>query len=161
VPGLVLAACEEIGWRGYLTPALSVRGMSRIANHLTVGLVWTVWRVPLLLGANGDTTLGFAPLFLLGNLALAVILGEMRLRAGTIWPVILTRGIGINGHDPGLDRLGRDESASVDVGRQTCARTVGRGRRRRRGVSGNLGVKTGYLGQSPNLQEAVKGQGLT
>jgi membrane protease YdiL (CAAX protease family) len=95
VPGLVLAACEEIGWRGYLTPALSVRGMSRIANHLTVGLVWTVWRVPLLLGANGDTTLGFAPLFLLGNLALAVILGEMRLRAGTIWPVILTRGIGI------------------------------------------------------------------
>ncbi|NBP78058.1 MAG: hypothetical protein EBU62_11255, partial [Proteobacteria bacterium] len=28
-------------------------------------------------------------------LALAVILGEMRLRAGTIWPVILTRGIGI------------------------------------------------------------------
>ncbi len=95
VPGVVLATCEEIGWRGYLTPALSARGMSRIANHLTVGLVWTVWRVPLLLGASGDTALGFAPLFLFGNLALAVIFGEMRLRAGTVWPVILSRGIGI------------------------------------------------------------------
>lgn len=95
VPGLLLATCEEIGWRGYLTPALSSRGMSRIVNHLTVGLVWTVWRVPLLLGASGETTLGFAPLFLVGNLALAVILGEMRLRAGSIWPVILARGTGI------------------------------------------------------------------
>lgn len=98
VPGLILATSEEIGWRGYLAPALATRGMSRIANHLTVGLVWTVWRVPLLLGANGasgDTALGFAPLFLFGNLALAVIFGEMRLRAGTIWPVIVSRGIGI------------------------------------------------------------------
>ena len=96
VPRMLFAACEELGWRGYLTPALAANGVPRLTNHLVVGLAWAAWHVPYILGTPGYSQVSgwlFAPLFLIGVLAMAVILGETRLRTRSVWPAVVAHGI--------------------------------------------------------------------
>jgi membrane protease YdiL (CAAX protease family) len=96
VPRVLFAACEEFGWRGYLTPALAANGVPRLTNHLIVGLIWTFWHVPYILGTPGYLQVSgwlFAPLFLVGVLAMAIILGETRLRTKSVWPAVVAHGI--------------------------------------------------------------------
>jgi membrane protease YdiL (CAAX protease family) len=96
LPRTIFAACEEFGWRGYLTPALAANGVSRIANHLIVGLIWAAWHIPYILGTPGfsqESGWLFAPLFLIGFLAMAVILGETRLRTRSVWPAVVAHGV--------------------------------------------------------------------
>jgi membrane protease YdiL (CAAX protease family) len=96
VPRMIFAACVEFGWRGYLTPALAANGVPRMTNHLIVGLIWAVWHIPYILGSPGYSQVSgwlFAPLFLVGVLAMAVILGETRLRTRSVWPAVVAHGI--------------------------------------------------------------------
>lgn len=95
-PRMLFAACEEFGWRGYLTPALAANGYPRLVNHLVVGLIWAAWHVPYILATPGyfqGSGWLFAPLFLVGVLAMAVILGETRLRTRSVWPAVFAHGI--------------------------------------------------------------------
>src|SRR5918998_317353 len=48
VVGLVLAAGEEIGWRGYMLTRLIDAGVPRPV--FASGLIWALWHVPLVLG---------------------------------------------------------------------------------------------------------------
>lgn len=95
-PRLLFAACEEFGWRGYLTPALAANGYSRLANHLVVGLVWAGWHIPYILATPGYVQGSgwlFPLLFLAGVVAMAVILGETRLRTRSVWPAVVAHGL--------------------------------------------------------------------
>jgi len=91
------AAFEELGWRGYLEPRLAALGVRGLRRHLAVGALWGVWHVPYILAMGDDyTTVPLAvqiPLFLVAVLAMAVVLGVMRARTGSVWPAVVEHGI--------------------------------------------------------------------
>jgi membrane protease YdiL (CAAX protease family) len=59
--------CEELGWRGYLLPALQ-RNRGALASSLIVGFFWWLWHAPLMWMAGG-TLISGVPVTL-GSLAL-------------------------------------------------------------------------------------------
>lgn len=87
VRGVAASLGEEIGWRGYLGPALHDRfGFTRGA--LLTGLIWAVWHFPIIFFSNYDnaTPWWFAtPCFLVEVLSLAVIMSWVRMRSGSLW----------------------------------------------------------------------------
>jgi len=94
---------EELAFRGFGTRTAVTAGLPRLRAHLLVGLTWALWHLPFYLYflARSDfratTSLPwplFLPLFFAGVLATAVVLGELRLRTGSIWPGVLVHTIG-------------------------------------------------------------------
>lgn len=82
---------EEIGWRGFLTPAL--RDQIGVGPALlTSGLIWAAWHFPLTI--YGDYA-GTAPLtfqllcFTVMIVATGAIYGLIRLRSGSVWPAVV------------------------------------------------------------------------
>lgn len=78
---------EELGWRGYLFPALLPLGTTRAI--VISGVVWGLWHAPvILLGYNYPTAPGW--LGLLAMIGTSVILGTLfgwlRLRSHSVWP---------------------------------------------------------------------------
>jgi membrane protease YdiL (CAAX protease family) len=61
---------EETGWRGFMLPRLQGR-MSALNASLLLGLLWTLWHVPMYL-TGGDGMMPF-PIFLPVTLVLAVL----------------------------------------------------------------------------------------
>jgi membrane protease YdiL (CAAX protease family) len=68
-----------------------------------VSLVWALWHLPLYLvwtsasDRHMVTTLSWAwflPMFFLGVVALGVVLGELRVQTGSIWPGVLLHTLG-------------------------------------------------------------------
>jgi membrane protease YdiL (CAAX protease family) len=85
------ATGEELGWRGFLVPALSQR-MSFAATALVSGAIWTVWHVPLIVFAdyNAGTSAPYAVFcFAVMVVSLAFPLAWLRLRSGSVWPCAL------------------------------------------------------------------------
>jgi hypothetical protein len=83
--------------------------------HLLVGAAWALWHLPFyayfLTRADFRATtslplLLFLPVFIAGVLATAVVLGELRIQTGSIWPGVVLHTIGgatvntllLNGH---------------------------------------------------------------
>ena len=83
--GLIIAFGEEYGWRGYLQGELTKLG--RLKGVLLVGVVWGIWHAPAVaMGHNypGHPVLG--PIaFLVFNLFLAIFLGYLMLKTGSVW----------------------------------------------------------------------------
>ena len=76
---------EELGWRGYLQPALEKRVSPRVAA-LGVGLAWAVWHIPT----------GFEPMFQLGIVGWSFVFAWLLRRArGSVWVAIALHA-GIN-----------------------------------------------------------------
>ena len=92
----VIATCvwalgEELGWRGFLFPRLHQRFGFHSASLIS-GSIWAVWHFPGLLWAdyNVGTNRFFAmTCFTVGVVAMAYIMGYLRLRSGSIWPCVL------------------------------------------------------------------------
>ncbi len=92
----VIATCvwalgEELGWRGFLFPRLHER-FGFYGACLISGVVWALWHFPGLLWA--DYNVGTNPIFAMtcftvGVVAMAYIMGYLRLRSGSIWPCVL------------------------------------------------------------------------
>lgn len=84
------AAGEEIGWRGYLVPALRARyglGTTVIAS----GLIWATWHIPVVLFADYHSAApkAFAiACFTVMVVATGGIAAWLRLRSGSVWPAI-------------------------------------------------------------------------
>jgi len=83
---------EEIGWRGFLGPALHDRfGFTRGA--LLTGVAWAVWHFPILFFSNYDsaTPVWFAtPCFVIEVLSTAMIMAWIRARSGSLWTGAIT-----------------------------------------------------------------------
>jgi uncharacterized protein len=45
---IIAAACEEIGWRGYLLPKLQAR-LTPMKSSILLSILWALWHVPKLL----------------------------------------------------------------------------------------------------------------
>lgn len=84
----VAAFGEEIGWRGFLVPAL--RRYGTWPALLISGAVWGLWHAPIiLLGYNfGRTDITGVLLMTAGCVAWGVLLGWLRLRSGSVWPAV-------------------------------------------------------------------------
>lgn len=83
---------EELGWRGFLVPAL--RRYGTWPALLISGLVWGLWHSPvILLGYNfGRTDITGVLLMTAGCLVWGVLLGWLRLRSGSLWPAVFAHG---------------------------------------------------------------------
>lgn len=88
----VAAFGEEIGWRGFLLPAL--RRYGTWPALLISGAVWGIWHAPIiLLGYNfARTDITGVLLMTTGCLAWGVLLGWLRLRSGSVWPPVFAHG---------------------------------------------------------------------
>ncbi|MGV9193471.1 CPBP family intramembrane glutamic endopeptidase [Microbacterium sp. MC2] len=89
---VIPAAGEEIGWRGWLLPALLPLGTWPAL--LLSGAVWGLWHAPvILLGYNfGRPDLAGLLLMVGGCVAWGVLLGWLRLRSASVWPAALAHG---------------------------------------------------------------------
>jgi len=88
---LLSATGEEIGWRGFLVPALA-RTMSFGRTALLSGMIWAAWHVPLIVFAdyNAGTPWWYAvTCFAVMVVALSVPMAWLRLRSGSLWPAAI------------------------------------------------------------------------
>lgn len=88
VGSLVSALGEEIGWRGYMVPALKEKYGTKKALIVS-SLFWCVWHFPLIIfdAYMSDLPLYYQlPMFVLCIFPVGVICGIYALKTNSIWP---------------------------------------------------------------------------
>lgn len=89
--GTLGALGEEIGWRGFLVPALASR-LSFVKTSLTIGTIWALWHLPFLIygGYQGQTPRWYSFLcFAAMVIPSGFLYVWVRLRSGSLWPCVL------------------------------------------------------------------------
>lgn len=87
LPSLFSALGEEIGWRGFLLPALAKRHRL-LAASLISGAIWAIYHYPVMLLADyhSGAPLWFSlPMFTISVLSISLIMAWLRLKSGSLW----------------------------------------------------------------------------
>jgi len=90
VSEIATALGEEIGWRGFLVPALAERH-SVVATALISGSIWGLWHFPLIFinqSVDRSTFLG-AGWFLVALIGMSFPMTWLRLRSDSVWSAAL------------------------------------------------------------------------
>lgn len=90
VVGLISAAGEEIGWRGFMVPRLVQSGVK--FPLIISGLIWGAWHIPGVLSgiySSSPNHIISALLFLVFAVGLSILWGQLRLKTGSVWPAML------------------------------------------------------------------------
>ena len=85
---------EEIGWRGFLIPEL-IKITSFTKAALVTGIIWAIWHYPAIIYAdyNRPTPLFFQlVVFTVAVIGYSILTAWLRLKSGSIWPVVLWHG---------------------------------------------------------------------
>jgi uncharacterized protein len=93
IVGILTAAGEEIGWRGYMLTRLIDAGIPYPV--LASGVIWGLWHVPIVLGvgyAAGPSPAASAVLLVVLATAFGVVFARLRLQTGSVWPAIVLHG---------------------------------------------------------------------
>jgi membrane protease YdiL (CAAX protease family) len=93
IVGILTAAGEEIGWRGYMLTRLIHAGIPYPV--LASGVIWGLWHVPIVLGvgyAAGPSPAASAVLLVVLATAFGVVFARLRLQTGSVWPAIVLHG---------------------------------------------------------------------
>lgn len=89
VQNVPVALGEEIGWRGFLTPAL-MRKHGYAVTSLLTGLIWAAWHAPIIFMTKynaGPIDLEMQYFnYTLMCVGLSFILTYFRLKSGSVWP---------------------------------------------------------------------------
>lgn len=89
LPMIIGGGIEEIGWRGLLQPELE-RKMSQFIATLTVGIIWSLWHIPLwFISGTNQQRLNFL-WFSINALTLSFFIGSVRYISGSILLSILS-----------------------------------------------------------------------
>jgi len=89
--GTLGALGEEIGWRGFLVPALASR-FNFVKTSLMTGAIWALWHLPFLLygGYQGQTPRWYSFLcFAAMVIPSGFLYVWVRLRSGSLWPCVI------------------------------------------------------------------------
>lgn len=83
---------EEIGWRGWLQPALRPLGVW--PSLLLTGAIWGLWHTPLILLGHNFQRYDWTGVALMvgGCVAWGMFFGWLRLRSGSVWPAVVAHG---------------------------------------------------------------------
>ncbi|MBS1699172.1 MAG: CPBP family intramembrane metalloprotease [Actinobacteria bacterium] len=83
---------EEVGWRGFLVPAL--RRWGTWPALLISGAIWGLWHAPIiLLGYDFGRTDATGVLLMVGGCVVwGVLFGWLRLRSASLWPAVFAHG---------------------------------------------------------------------
>lgn len=91
---LVGALGEELGWRGFLLSRLREANVKR--RGIIVGLVWSVWHWPLILGGLYSSSAKpwiSAFLFTVTVTSYGVFLAWLREKTDSVWPCVLSHAV--------------------------------------------------------------------
>jgi uncharacterized protein len=85
---------EEVGWRGFLQPALA-RRFGNVRGTVLVGLLWSYWHLPANLAGYNDPqhpTWSALVLFPAAVIAMSFGFAWLRTESGSVWPAALAHG---------------------------------------------------------------------
>lgn len=89
---MATALGEEIGWRGFLTPALMKVWSFPVAS-LAAGLVWASWHLPIIFFTSYNAGPSGLELQMLNysilTVGLSFIMTYLRLKADSLWPAVI------------------------------------------------------------------------
>lgn len=101
--GLITALGEELGWRGYMLPALIER-IGKKKSLLITSLFWTAWHLPLLIwgGYMEGAQLWYkVPAFILCIIPIGIMIGILTIKSKSVWPVAFLHAAH-NNYDQGI-----------------------------------------------------------
>jgi uncharacterized protein len=88
--GFFGAMGEEIGWRGYLLPALLEKNVSH--TYLIVGCVWGLWHLPLVIFGGyykTDSIYFMGVTYFVSILSLSFFISYFSSRLKSLWPAVI------------------------------------------------------------------------